>query len=117
MKKIIIKYSSTTKSQIGEWIKADPGYTYLILDLEIENHGYESFSTNPLNFSVVVDNVEYDTAFVFGSENELKTMDLLNGGTIRGTLAFEVPSGVSDKGYQIRYRAFLTSYEIDWVKQ
>ena len=53
-------------NQVGEWNKADPGYTYLVLDLDIENRGYDSFSTNPLNFSVVVNNVKYNV-FMFSA--------------------------------------------------
>lgn len=115
-KNIIIKYSSTTTNQIGDWNEADPGYTYLVLDLDIENRGYDSFSTNSFYFSVVVNKVEYDVAFVVGLENELKMVDLLNGGKARGTLAFEVPTEVSSVGYQIKYEAF-TRYDIDWIKQ
>ena len=116
-KRIIIEYSSITTQQIGEWNKAKPGYVYLVLDLHIENQGYDSFSTNPLNFSVVVNNVEYNVAFVVGLENKLKAVDLLSGGKARGTLVFEVPTEVSSGGYQIRYKAFLTKYNIEWIKQ
>ena len=115
-KKIIIRYSSSTMNQVGEWNKADPGYTYLVLDLDIENRGYDSFSTNPLNFSVVVNNVKYNVAWVT-TENLLKAVDLLNGGKANGTLAFEVPTEVSSAGYQIRYAGFLTEYDIEWIKQ
>jgi len=115
-KKIIIEYSSTTTQQIGEWSKAKPGYVYLVLDLHIENQGYDSFSTNPLFFYVVVSNVKYSVAFVMGLENELGAVDLLDGGKAAGRIAFEVPSDVSSAGYQIRYEAFR-QYNIEWVKQ
>jgi len=115
-KRIVIEYSSTTTQQIGEWSKAKPGYVYLVLDLHIENQDYDSFSTNPLFFYVVVSNVKYSVAFVMGLENELGTVDLLDGGKATGRIAFEVPSDVSSAGYQIRYEAFR-QYNIEWVKQ
>ena len=115
-KKIIIEYSSATKQQIGEWSKGKPGYVYLVLDLHIENQGYDSFSTNPLFFYVVVSNVKYSAAFVMGLESELKVVDLLDGGKTAGEIAFEVPPEVSSAGYQIRCEAFR-EYNIEWVKQ
>jgi hypothetical protein len=115
-KRVIIEYSSTTTQQIGEWSKAKPGYVYLVLDLHIENQGYDSFSTNPLFFYVVVSNVKYSVAFVMGLEDELEVVDVLNRGEVRGKIAFEVPAEVSNTGYQIRYEAFK-EYNIDWVKR
>lgn len=80
------------------------------------NQGYDSFSTNPLYFYVVVSNVKYSAAFVMGLENELKVVDLLDGGKAAGEIAFEVLLEVSSVGYQIRYEAFR-EYNIEWVKQ
>ena len=93
-KEIIIKYSSTTMDQIGEWNKADPCYTYLVVSLDIENNGYESFFTNAYFFSVIVTNVKYDPACLM-LEDELKSVHLLDGGKISGKLEFEVPKEVT----------------------
>jgi len=114
--RIIIEYSSTTTQRIGEWSEAKPGYVYLVLDLHIENQGYDSFSTNPLFFYVVVNNVKYSAAFVMGLESELKAVDLLDRGKTAGKIAFEVLPEVSSAGYQIRYEAFR-KYNIEWVKR
>jgi len=99
-----------------EWLyEADPGYTYLVVSLDIENKGYESFSTNSFYFSVIVSNVEYDTTWV-GLEDKLKAVDLLNGGSTSGKLAFEVPKDVSTTSYQLKYQAW-ESYNIEWIAQ
>ena len=95
--------------------EADPGYTYLVVSLDIENKGYESFSTNSFYFSVIVSNVEYDTAWV-ALEDELKTVDLLNGGSTSGKLTFEVPEEVTSTGNQLKYQAWET-YNIKWIKE
>lgn len=116
-KKIIITYSSNITNKVGEreWQKADPGYTYLILDLDIENQGYESFSTGRSAFSVVVSNVGYDVTYV-GLDDMLKVVDLLDGGRITGKLAFEVPEDVTDVGYQVRYES-VREYNIQGIKR
>ena len=113
-KKIIIKKSATAMPQIGQFDIADPGYTFLVVNLEIENRGYDSFSTNPFFFSVVVSNVKYSTTFTM-LDNQLKAVDLLNGGKVVGKLAFEVPEDVPSVGYQIIYQAFK-KYNIEWIE-
>lgn len=88
-----------------------------MVSLDIKNNGYDSFSTNPFYFSVIVNNVEYDTAWVCVMlEDELKIVDLLDGGRIFGKLAFEVPKEVTSTGYQLKYQAW-EEYNIEWIKQ
>ena len=118
-KEIVISYSSRTTDQIAGWIKADPGYTYLIVNLDIENNGYNSFSTNPSNFSAIVNNVGYDVAGgTLRLENRLKEVDLLNGGRISGEIAFKLPKGVVTTGYQLRYKpSHWGKHNIRWIKQ
>jgi hypothetical protein len=112
---IVIRYSSYTTDQVVEWNKADPGYTYLVASLDIENKGYDSFSTGHCFFSVVVNNVAYNVEYV-GLENMLKVVDLLDGGRISGKLAFEVPKEVTSMGYQLKYHDWK-EYNIKWIKQ
>jgi hypothetical protein len=117
--KITITYSSMTTTQIGTGYfpdKPDPGNVFLVLDMTIKNQGYDSFSTNQFYFSVIVDNVEYDTAFVTELDNELKLVDVLDGGTVRGKLAFEVPNKVTTLGFEVVYGAW-NDYNIEWVRQ
>ena len=112
---IVMKYSATTASQIGVWHVAKSGHTYLIVDLDIENKGYESFSTNPLNFYVVVDRVRYSTAWVI-LDGDLEVVSLLDGGKTSGRIAFEVPQDVMRLGYELVYDSFRT-YDIKWIEQ
>lgn len=95
--------------------EADPGYTYLVVSLDIENKGYDSFSIAGGHFSAVVNNVAYNVVYV-GLENMLKVVDLLDGGRISGKLAFEVPKEVTSLGYQLKYEGFK-EYNIKWIKQ
>ena len=124
-KEVVIRYSSTTTEHLGEWFEyieewlyeADPGHTYLVVSLDIENKGYESFYTNPFNFAVIVSHVAYDPATpTWGMDDRLKTVDLLDGGRISGKLAFEVPEEVTSIGYQLKYQGFK-SYNIEWIEQ
>jgi uncharacterized repeat protein (TIGR02543 family) len=112
---IIIKYSSTTTNQIGQIFTAKSGYTYLILDLNIENNGYESFDTYEGYFYVIVNNVQYSNTPT-GTENELEDVSLLSGGQTSGNIEFEVPQNVVSLGYQVGY-SYLPQYSIKWVAQ
>lgn len=122
-KEVVIRYSSTTTEHLGEWFEymeewlyeADPGYTYLVVSLDIENKGYESFNTGSWNFAAIVSNVEYDTTWVT-LDDRLKVVNLLDGGRISGKLAFEVPKEVTSTGYQLKYQAW-ESYNIEWIAQ
>lgn len=122
-KEVVISYSSTTTDHLGEYFEyleewmyeADPGYTYLVVSLDIENNGYDSFSIAGGYFSAVVNNVAYNVVYV-GLENMLKVVDLLDGGRISGKLAFEVPKEVTSLGYQLKYEGFK-EYNIKWIKQ
>jgi hypothetical protein len=112
---VVIRYSSTTTEHLGEWYEADPGYTYLVVSLDIENKGYDSFNTGSWNFAAIVSNVEYDTTWVT-LDDRLKVVNLLDGGRISGKLAFEVPKEVTSTGYQLKYQGW-ERYNIEWIEQ
>ncbi len=117
--KIIITYSSTTMTQIGTGYFPDTpraGNVYLVLDMTIQNQAYNSFSVNPLYFSVVVNGVKYDTAVVIKLQNKLQAANVLNGETMSGNLAFEVPSSVTSTGFQPTYEGSGT-YNVQWTRQ
>lgn len=116
---ITIEYSSSTDNILvgsNEYIvdQAKSGNTFLVVDMTITNNGYSEFSTNPFYFSVIVDNVKYNTAFVYNLENELGTRTILNNGKISGKLAFEVPESVTD--FILVYEAFRT-YNIEFIEK
>jgi len=64
---------------------------------------------------VVVDRVKYSPAFVV-LENELKMVDVLDGGKTSGRVAFEVPQDVMSLGYEPLYDG-LWDYNLKWIKQ
>jgi hypothetical protein len=109
-----IEYSATTTSQLNQFETAGSGNVYLILDLDIENKGYDSFTTNPVYFYVVVNNVRYGFT---GIENQIQIVDLLNGGKISGEVAFEVPQNVMSLGYQPIYDTGWQQYNVKWIKK
>ena len=112
---VVIRYSDTITRQLGMWTKADPGYVFLVLDLDIENQGYESVDANPFSCSVVINKVEYDASFIT-VEGELKYVKLLDGGRTTGKVLFEVPEEVINVGYQPRYETWPKVYVV-WIKQ
>lgn len=111
---IIIRYSATTARSIG-FLAPEAGYIYLILDLDVENRGYESFSTG-WGFYVVVDRVKYSTAGTLLLENSLKSVDLLDGGRVSGRVSFEVPQDVLSLDWEPRYEG-IWDYNIKWIRQ
>lgn len=118
--KVSIRYTSSTMAQLGEssWGQADPGYTFLVLDLDIENQGYDSFKVYTALFSVVVNNVSYDEVGFAVEASNLKSVDLLDGGRVTGTVAFEVPVEVSSAGFEPKYWDYgYTECRVEWIKQ
>lgn len=92
---VLIKCQGTLYSKIGQYTKADPGKTYLVTNLQIENHGYDDFSVNPNYVKVEINNVQYDYSWVGIGDLGLASLDsatLKDGGIITGAVAFEIPS-------------------------
>lgn len=112
---VIIRYSGTTVNQVGEWNKASPGYTYLILDLNIKNEDCDSFAVNSFNLNVIVNGVKYNSEFFGNLSNELKSVTLLPGGISSGKVGFEVPVGTSS--YQPTYETWGDGCIIEWIKE
>ena len=97
----------------------DPGNVWLVLDMEIENHGYESFIASPGYFQVIVDHILYDARFCFlwsCEKDELEHTTLMDQGRVSGRVYFEVPELVTNVGYQPRYLLWK-SFNVVWIKQ
>lgn len=114
-RKVVIRYSDSFVDHIGDYRPA-PNYTYLIMSLEIENHGYAEFSTNPSRFFVRVNQIVYEVAMVTFPD-EIKTFTLSDGQQTSGKLAFEVPATVSSFGYEPGYSSFPERINVEFVKQ
>jgi len=100
----IDKAPGTKYQKIG-YSSPDPGKMFLVIDLTIENHGYDSVDTNPYRFKVTVDNVQYDIAGVSYSLDSidkamLDSVTLKDGGKISGSLAFQVPGTTTDYSFE-----------------
>jgi len=118
---------SITYSDTYMWVK-ETGSLYLLVDMTIENVGYESFNTSPEYFTLVIGNIlgqtnpippiSYDGLISNerdGAYSDLRTFDLQNGGKLSGSLAFKVPAEIlsSTERYRIDYSG-VRSYNIMW---
>ncbi len=95
-------------SEIGNY-RAAPGNTYLVVGLEIEYQGPDTFTVDPSFFSASINKFDYKNSvatYDLGSVgmNPLPTGSLRNGGTARGYIAFEVPQSSGD--FQIIYNGW-----------
>ncbi|VVB88852.1 Uncharacterised protein [uncultured archaeon] len=119
-KYISIEHSYKTQKKI-QGHTAPAGKTFLIIDFNIENHGYPVFRINPLYWSVYVNTFENPNAYILVSyriesiylEDELPVAELLNGGSIKGSEAFLVPEDWDN--YEIQYNDLRNErYNIIW---
>jgi hypothetical protein len=92
---------------------AASGNLNLLLDMTIENKGYQSFNTSPDQFAVTVNNYTYSTR-----ESELPAIDLPDGGLINGKLVFQVPAvaATTRVGFQVKHSG-QTQYNVQWHKK
>jgi len=115
---IVITYSGIIQNQIGTGdsaIQPPPGNAFLVVFMTIKNQGYDSFSVSPIYFSLIANNIKYSSSiYSYSLQNSLPSVDVLNGGSLTGSLAFEVPSSTTT--YTVKYEAFKT-YNIQLVKQ
>jgi hypothetical protein len=109
-KNIVIKYSAKKTDSITEYSKPKSGNVYLVVTMTIENHGYNEISTNPNYLSVISNNIKYDySSDTFSLSDKLDTANVLDGGSIKGSIAFEVPSNIGD--FKLQYKSF-TDYNV-----
>jgi hypothetical protein len=106
--KISFTYSGSFTNQIGIGDFSDIprlGYSYLVLNISINNQGYTSVDLYPgIDFYVVINGVKYSQALVTNLANELPAfVIILDGGTVSGELAFEVPVRSISSNYQVTY--------------
>ncbi|MGQ9469260.1 MAG: DUF4352 domain-containing protein [Nitrososphaerales archaeon] len=100
---------------VGFWT-AEAGKTLLVVNMTIENCGYDEFYVNPSNFRVV-DNVVYSHSITTYFLDDvgyipMQPVYVLDGGKIVCAISFEIP-----KGYQsvsLRHRGAM-QFKIEWV--
>jgi Domain of unknown function (DUF4352) len=89
---VLLNRSAELTDYVGQYAKASSGKTFLVIDMTLENHGYNSIDVNPNYFAVVIDKVAYpyDKA-TFSTESPLTSLSLLDGGKTSGYLVFQIP--------------------------
>lgn len=111
---ITIRYSGKTTNSIGQYSQASPGKTFLIVTMTIENKGYQSLNTNPNYFNIVIDKIKYSyTAETYQLPDKLDTIDILDGGTITGSIAFSIPANTNK--YELLYDQAFRNYNIEYI--
>jgi hypothetical protein len=116
---VSISYSGTTVSEIGNgvWIDTpDEGNIFLIVTLTIQNQGYSSFPVGTSYFVVHLGGIQYHDAFVTELDEEFPYVEVLDGGSITGKIAFEIPSSASYQDFVLVYD-HDDSFNIQWNKQ
>lgn len=104
-KYILWDYNAYTTNQIG-YFEPNAGYVYMVVDLELENHGYSEFNVNPYYFDAIVNNIKYscDLPTYDDSINTLPDVTLQDGGAISGQIVYQILKGSNE--YRIEYSGF-----------
>jgi hypothetical protein len=69
--------------------------------MNIENHGYEKFHVSPSIFNIIANNIKYGESGSYQLDDVLARVDIPDGGSIKGSVAFEIPSNIGS--YQLQY--------------
>lgn len=75
--------------------EAPVGYKYVITTVDINNTGTHTYSTNPLYWSLISQNVTYGTDIATYATNH-QTVDVGPGGNIKTQFAFLVPESSTE---------------------
>lgn len=89
------------------------GHEFVIVDVIMKNSSDKNLSYNVFDFKMQNSNGQItDSGFILaGNENPLNSGELIAGGVVRGTIAFEQPKG--DKGLKLIYKnSIFSSKEI-----
>lgn len=108
--------SGTVVHKLG-YSEADPGKEYMLVNVNVENHGYDEFKLDPSCFKMVVNKIVYDRDYLSSmAENgypPLEDVGLEDGGVLSGWIAFTIPDGTT--AYTLRYRQWSwDDYNIKW---
>jgi len=95
----------TEYSAIGD-ATPSPGNVFIVAEVKLENHGYQSFSVDPADFVLSTSSFNHKSSPVTYyldkiGKSSLPVGSLPDGGNIDGYIAFEVPQGTSD--YKVKY--------------
>lgn len=99
----VIKVTKVEKSQGNDWNKPKSGKEFVIITVSIENKGSGKLSYNPYDFKLQNSQGQQEsiTFTTINSDTSLSSGELVAGGKVSGTIAFETTKG--DKGLSLIY--------------
>ncbi|MFW6103197.1 MAG: InlB B-repeat-containing protein [Chloroflexota bacterium] len=103
-------YASVFSNLIGEYVPSEE-YTFMLIDLVIQNSDFVPFSSEAACFAVRVDGKDYPSRPDVRASG-LPSEDLRNRECAVGRLVFEVPAG--DSGHEPVYMCG-EQYELQWI--
>lgn len=92
-------------SSLSEYETAESGEEFAIVTVEIVNNSEEVRAYNPFNFRVQTSGGRVLDAAWTSTDNDLSSGDLVAGGSVDGTIVFELPQEDGD-----RYLLWAPSY-------
>ena len=96
-KDVEFKIENIERSNGSEYDSPEEGKEFLIITINIKNNSDKKVSYNSLDWKLTNSNgQENSETFTITNDNALNSGDLASGGTVTGTLAYEVPQGDSD---------------------
>ncbi len=119
---IMVSYSTQTFSKLYPYGYHDgtanfvdtpkAGNKFLMVNVTVTNHGYLKFDTydNMLRFHVVADNIQYDFDAETFIVNQWDSVDILNGGSFKGVLVFQIPETATN--YSLTYENGYPRYNV-----
>lgn len=101
-KNVDFKVEKIERSNGSEFDKPEDGKEFLIVTINIKNNSDDKVSYNAYDWKLTNSNgQENDEAFTTVNSNALNNGDLAVGGTVTGTIAYEIPKG--DSGLKLSY--------------
>lgn len=90
-----ITVTKVTRSQGNEWDKPKSGKEYVIVTVTIENRGKDKLSYNPFDFKLQNSQGQQEsmTFTTIDQDTALSSGELIAGGKVSGTIAFETTKG------------------------
>lgn len=104
-----ITITKVEKSQGTQWDKPKSGKEFVIVHLAIENKGNSNLSYNPFYFKMQNSQGQQEsmTFTTVDQDTSLQSGELIPGGKVSGTIAFEQPKG--DSGLILIYNDSIWS--------
>ncbi len=97
-------YSSATASRLETGSRTfipDFGKVYLVVNINIQNLGYNSFPVSVSNYKITLNSQTYNAVAIEGWEKALPTTALLYGRTIEGLMVYQIPVSEAGNSFQM----------------